>query len=325
MPRPPVDKAARVEHAKKTAADTARRIVEQFQNPAALPKKLAALFIDNIAARHSAGYSWGNQFLVMLHGYTDAAGFNQWRDMGRTVKKGETAFRILKPYIVKAETKNARTGETETRAIPKGFGTVAVFGLEQTEVIDPELWERHRPDSAAAREFIDALPLIDVARSWGIEVSAYNGRNDGAHGWFSPTTKAIGIGVRNLSTFAHEMVHAADTRLGNLKPKPRRARNETAEAEVVAELGAAVVMSALGFERDADAGGAFDYLASWTRALAADDADDTDDAARVHRACNALLNRTCDAVALLLSESGQWAAPQRSQDDNAETETAAAA
>ena len=57
-------------------------------------------------------------------------------------------------------------------------------------------------------------------------------------------------GVQNLSTWAHELIHAADDRLGKLgKCKVNN--------EVVAELGGAVLLQCLGKPVEADLGGAW--------------------------------------------------------------------
>ena len=53
--------------------------------------------------------------------------------------------------------------------------------------------------------------------------------------------KAIAVGVKNLATWAHELIHAADDRLGNLTERGQHWRSET-----VAELGGAILLEALG-------------------------------------------------------------------------------
>lgn len=94
---------------------------------------------------------------------------------------------------------------------------------------------------------------------------------------------AVMLGVENLSTWAHELVHAADHRLTNLK-------GAKWHKEIVAELGGAVLLECLGMEHDADLGGAFRYI----QRHAEDAKMDT------VRACVEVLDRVCNCVSLIL-------------------------
>jgi hypothetical protein len=55
------------------------------------------------------------------------------------------------------------------------------------------------------------------------------------------------VGVKNLATFAHELLHSADDRNGTMTENGQQWRSET-----VAELGGAVLLRLLGFEDDVD-------------------------------------------------------------------------
>ncbi len=83
---------------------------------------------------------------------------------------------------------------------------------------------------------MDALPLLSVARSWALSVTAYNGKGARALGYYQHG-QAIALGVQNIATWAHELVHAADDRRGKLAGSSKLSR------EVVAELGGAVLAS----------------------------------------------------------------------------------
>jgi len=71
--------------------------------------------------------------------------------------------------------------------------------------------------------------------------------------------------VENLATWAHELIHAADDRLGNMIETGQHFRSE-----IVAEMGGAVLLYAMGYKKDADLD---------------------------------VIERTCQAVALILEES----------------------
>ena len=83
------NKASRFHGKAKDAAD---RIVAAFQS-GSLPKALAPIFInrpdEDTPCRK---WSWSNQLLTALAGYSDARGFRQWQTVGRHVKKGEKSL-----------------------------------------------------------------------------------------------------------------------------------------------------------------------------------------------------------------------------------------
>jgi hypothetical protein len=110
--------------------------------------------------------------------------------------------------------------------------------------------------------------------------------------------KEIAVGVKNVSTWAHELCHAADDRRGTLN---RHKRGQDPDNEVVAELGGAILLTCLGQPVEADLGGAWSYVVNYQGKHAIS-------------ACQKLLKRTCEAVALILetadtlTEAGKVAA-----------------
>jgi hypothetical protein len=266
-------------HLNETAKEAAKAILAAFQKPNDLPKPLATIFIHRQDPIPCRNWSWRNQLLVALHDYTDARGFRQWQAAGRQIKKGEKAFYILSPCMKRVEDKE--TGKEET--ILCGFRGTAVFGLEQTE--------GEPLPAPATDDWIESLPLIEVARSWGIRVDTFNAGR-GPHGRFARlrdgSGQSITIGVKNLAVWTHELVHAADFRNGNLHEMGQHWRSET-----VAQLGGAVLLRILGFEHDADLGGCWDYIQNYAAQTGIEVLD----------ACGRVLDRTCEAVALVLDEA----------------------
>ncbi|AWM39821.1 hypothetical protein GobsT_18110 [Gemmata obscuriglobus] len=272
-----------------SAEEAAAGIVKAFENPTALPAPLATLFVrtgDDIPCRK---WSWRNQLLVALAGHTDARGFRQWQGVGRFVKKGEKSLTILAPII-----KNVKDEETgQDKEILIGFRGIPVFGIGQTDgaplpPADPE-----------AERWVESLPLVEVARKWGLRVEVFEGEGSGRHGFYR-RKQLIGLGVKNLSTWAHELVHAADDRAGNLKEKGQHWRSET-----VAQLGAAVLLRLLGSEEDADLGGSWRYIAGYALSERLD----------VVSACCAVLERVCEAVRLILDTAEEIAAAGAAKDE----------
>ncbi len=268
-------------HGKAEAVAT--KIVEAFRAGKA-GKALAQTFIT-CGGRHCDSYSWMNQMLVALGGYSDAMGFKQWLAVGRCVSKGQKATHILAPCCRKVE--DTATGEKRT--IVFGFRVAIVFGLEQTEIIDADKWAKHNKANEKAEQFLAELPLRAVADSWGLTVKPYDGRQASALGWYRHGV-AIALGVENLATWAHELIHAADDRNGKLVERGQHWRSET-----VAELGGAILMYCLGYETEADLGGAWDYISKYATTASIEPV----------KACMDVLKRTCEAVELILKTADE--------------------
>jgi len=267
------------------AQQVAENILKAFES-GNVPKALAPIFIDH-AGRHCDTYSWSNQLLVALAGWSDAMGYGSkehnsgWLSVGRQVRKGEKATYILAPCVAKVDDPKAEGGK---RTIIRGFRAVTVFGLEQTDVIDEAKWEKHNKANEKVDQFLSDLPLREVAEEWGLTLQAYSGKKSNAYGWYRHG-QAIALGVENLSTWAHELVHAADHKNGKLVERGQHWRSEC-----VAELGSAILMMSMGYDTDADLGGAWDYITRYA------------ETAKIEpiKACMDVLNRTCEAVALIL-------------------------
>ena len=261
------------------AGAAAQKILRAFEDTNSLPKPLAQIFIRCKDTPHCRKWSWCNQLLVILNGYTDARGYRQWEQVGRQVKMGERAFYILGPV-----TKKWRKEETgEEKVIVVAFKGLPVFGLEQTE-------GRPLPSSDPDIEkWIESLPLLAVARQWGLAVGTFDVNEGGYLGRYLKG-EAIEVGVQNLSTWTHELTHAADDRNGSLQEKGQHWRSET-----VAELGGAVLLEILGFKREADLGGCFGYIQTYAQK----------EKIGVAEACMKVLDRTCAAVGLILDTAEQ--------------------
>lgn len=261
------------------AEEAAQRIVRAFEDANSLPKPLAKIFIRRKDSPHCRKWSWANQLLVMLNRYGDARGFRQWKEVGRNVKKGEKAFQILGPITKKW--RNEQTGEEKVIVI--GYRSLPVFGLEQTEgrplpIGDPDI-----------DKWVKSLPLLAVARRWGLSIGTFDGKDGDCFGFYR-YGEGIQLGVKNLSTWCHELTHAADDRNGKLKERGQHWRSET-----VAELGGATLLEILGFNHDADLGGCFGYIQHYAQ----------QERIAVTEACIRVLDRTCQAVALILDTAEQ--------------------
>jgi N-terminal domain of anti-restriction factor ArdC len=261
------------------AEAAAQKIVRLFEDANSLPAPLAQVFICRHDSGHCRKWSFGNQLLVVLNGFTDARTFNQWQEIGRNVKKGEKAFYILAPVTKKVKDKNT----DEEKVIMCGFRGLPVFGPQQTEGMPLPSGD------SEIEQWVESLPLMAVAKQWGLAVVTFDGAGVGMLGCYR-YGKAIELGVKNLSTWAHELVHAADDRNGSLKERGQHWRSETA-----AELGGAVLLEILGFEREADLGGCWEYVQGYAE----------QEKISVTEACMRILDRMCRAVGLILDAAEQ--------------------
>ncbi len=254
--------------------ETLDRVVELFESgdvPVAIAKAT-----HPPADVPSARWSLSNRVIAMLHGTSDARGFRQWKDAGRHVSKGATAFRILAPRIIKVDVEGAN-GKTEKDSRCVGFLPVAVFRAEDTEG-EPLAYEsiplpRH--------------PLMDVARAWDVDVRAVSFAGT-AYGWTDG--KVIALATPDVMTWLHELMHVSDGREHSLRG------GQVPEQEIVAQLGAATLARLIGVESPND-GYSFDYIrgyaSAWFPKLDATDA--------LRRAAHRVLSRTCKAIEKVLA------------------------
>jgi len=240
-----------------------------------LPAALAQVFIRRDIDVPSKHWTWTNRTVGILRGHVYAAGFRQWEQLGRHVKKGEHAFYILAPRLKKDEDAEG----AEDRMILMGYQPIAVFGYLQT-------YGEPLPGAEDEPAFIDALPLIEVARAWGLSVGTYAlADNPKALGYFAAGL-GIGLATENLATWAHELVHAADHRLGTFTGKG-------IASEVVAQLGASILLECLGHPDKSDPGGTYRYIEGYCK----------EHDRKVLPICTELLERTCRCVSFLLDEA----------------------
>lgn len=201
-------------------------------------------------------YSFQNVMLIYSQDRdaTRVAGFHTWKQLGRSVRKGEKAIWIMAPMGRKADDQ----GHCVDTALPDqqaartrtGFKAVPVFDVRQTE-------------GEPLAEIVERLPgeapgvygrLVEVARSIGYTVEG-DQLPDGVNGDCSFGAKRIRVEVRNgeaqrVKTLVHEVAHAI------LHPDCA----DRALAELEAESVAFVVCAALGID---SAGYSFGYVAGW--------------------------------------------------------------
>lgn len=212
-----------------------------------VPEALAVLCLAG--DRPSAKWSVRNQMIAYKIGaHPDARGIQQWREIGRKVKKGERAIYILRPRIHKVEERPIDDPTAEPQEVSKvvGFVPVPVFALTQTE--GPNLPEH--------RAMLNDLPLIELAAEWGIEVLTYPGQGVSWRGSMHSSSdgpKQITLGTASRQTWLHELIHAVESKTGRLE-------GTLLDKEIVAELGAITLLHVIGYSVEADVGKTYSYI-----------------------------------------------------------------
>jgi len=268
--------------------EVSEKVIRMFET-GDVPQALSQIFINRSDNIPSASWSWRNKFLTAINGTADARGFKQWKTAGRKVSKGTHAFHILGPCIASKDMVNDK-GETVKKSILYGFKSIPVFALESTEVTDAEQWEKAGGVDHDEENRLKDLPLWDVAQKWGLKVTSYNGKGSGALGYYQHG-KAIALGTENLSTWCHELIHAADDKNGTIV----KGHGQNAGNEIVAELGGAVLLKIMGQDKEADLGGAWDYVKSYSKG----------NKDKAIRRCFDLIDRICKAVDLIITEASE--------------------
>ena len=136
---------------------------------------------------------------------TNVAGYKTWPKLGRHVRRGEKAIRILAPIVVK------RDEDGETRRVVVGFRGACVFDVSQTDgdpLPDAPECIPHDGDELAPH----VAALEGHARELGYVVYRYTPEG-GALGYCDPIGKRIVIDPSlspntQASTLVHELAHA---------------------------------------------------------------------------------------------------------------------
>lgn len=269
------------------------QIMAAFEHPEDLPERMAKTYLIG-KDRYCSRWSQRNQLLVWLAGHDDAATDRTWLRRGREVRKDELdkPFAILKPIIKKfpqrtevLDSDGEPTGTVNTTWISylAGFEAWRVYGIEQTDIVDEALWAQHAGDGKD-KEFLESLPWLAVADKWGLEVDSFGG-GDGWYGFYEHG-KRIGLSVAEYQTWAHEMIHAAEDKLGTLTQAP----GQQPDNELVAELGACVLLTLAGLDHEIDLRFCWEYISKYS-------------SGDPRKQAFVLLGRICGAVELILAEA----------------------
>ena len=196
------------------------------------------------AGTPSDNWSLGNRLIMTMEGTYDARGYRQWQQVGRHVVRGRKAIYILGPTVRRRVDVDEETGEETVTSYVTGFHAIPVFRYEDTD------GERLK---TVKREPKSLPPLACVAAQWGID-TRYDATRHGEYGSFSKSDSEIRLCTDDVSTFFHELAHAAHSRLEELKP------GQDPVQETAAQLAACVLGRTYGYDVD---GYTYNYIAHY--------------------------------------------------------------
>ena len=108
-----------------------RRVKNLLEEVKELTPENFQTILDSLAEFHN--YSFYNQIILCFAGCSQVAGYKKWKELGRTVKKGQEAVWILAPWFKKVKVEKDREKEKKERKLLSGFFSVPVFDISQTE------------------------------------------------------------------------------------------------------------------------------------------------------------------------------------------------
>jgi hypothetical protein len=192
--------------AKEVIAANVKSLIEQLE--AGHSDALTA-YLNAMSRFHN--YSFGNilEIARQKSNATKVAGFWKWKELGRSVKKGEKGIRILAPIVGIKRKKDAEIkASSDPAAINKpvlvGFRSAYVFDVSQTE--GAELPELHEVSGDVGENYDRLVSFIERQ---GIEI-VFTDKIAPALGMSYGGRIAILPGQSKAETFAtlvHELAH----------------------------------------------------------------------------------------------------------------------
>ena len=188
-------------------------------------------------------YSLYNQIILCFAGCSQVAGYKKWKELGRTIKKGEKAVWILAPWFKKIETED----EEKEPKILKGFFSVPVFDISQTEgePVKRGITTDSDMDFEELRKATEKAGWTVVFKPLEVIMGGYVTRDNGEITLNSNLDK-----TENTGTLIHEWVHK------ELRHPDRGMPAQVEEQQ--AETATYLVCKVLGIERKS-----VFYLKSW--------------------------------------------------------------
>ncbi len=185
-------------------------------------------------------YSFTNLGLIysQMPSAKQVAGFNKWKEKGRSVKSGSRSIRIIAPIIKDVEVKYP-DGSVKTEKKPVGFKKIPVFDISQTQELEK---------AKEVSKDIDAdLIYQELKLKYSISERPLTEIRDNASGYFEISTGKIVVAAdftskEKITIALHEIAHS------KMHASKNCLKYTEQEREVQAEAVAFVVGRKLGVE-----------------------------------------------------------------------------
>lgn len=207
------------------------------------------------------------QVVAMKRGYQSRwfGTFQQIKQVGASVKKGEKAVQVVLFRPVSRERTNENGEQVEDKFLV--MRTFSVFNVEQTTGLDQFRVGFSQPSGTIFERFESMDRLVAAV---GIDL-----RHGGNKAFYSPGGDFIQMPHRHqfetsetyYQTLAHELVHHSESRIGYDRAKED---NAYALGELVAELGASFLLAELGLPASDNIENCKSYLDHWLKAMKGD-------------------------------------------------------
>lgn len=218
--------AAIISNTDQQQPKTAKEVIAA--NVQSLIEQLEAGHSDGLTAYLNAmsrfhNYSLGN-ILEIARQRPDAmrvAGFWKWKELGRSVKKGEKGIRILAPIIGVRRKKDEEANKDVTKqntAVLVGFRSAYVFDVSQTEGAElPELREISGDVGENRDKLIGFIERQDIELVFTERIAPALGMSYGGRIAILPGQSKAEEFSTLVHELAHEMLHKAERRTATTK------------------------------------------------------------------------------------------------------------
>ena len=244
------------------------------------------------AVSHATGkaYSLLNQMLLGRPG--EYITFRQCQEAGGKVKKGEKSSMVV--FWKWIEQEDEETGETKEVPFLRYYN---VFHIDQCEGITAKYTQENTfSDGASTVEHAQEI-IYDYLSREGVKLS----HQEGDRAFYRPATDEIVLPVRKqfistaeyYSTVFHEIAHSTGhpSRLNRLDKVAAFGSDVYSKEELVAEIGAAALISHCGLDTSTSLRNNAAYIQNWLSVLKGDKRFIVSAAGKAEKAVNLILNQ----------------------------------
>lgn len=247
--------------------EVTNRIISQLEQGVIPWRKPWVASGDAISHTTGKQYSLLNQLLLGRPG--EYVTFKQCQQEGGKIKKGEKASMVVFWRWIEEEDEDTK----EKKKIPL-LRYYNVFHIDQCEGIAPK-YVKGMPCVACPQEEAENVIVDYVGRS-GLTFR----HEEGDRAYYTPSTDTVTLPIMDqfesvaeyYSTAFHELTHSTGhaSRLNRLSKVVCFGSEEYSKEELVAEIGAATLVSRTGFETESSFKNSAAYIQSWLKALNSD-------------------------------------------------------